>query len=98
MMMVSVQLIIFLLENTTDGKLKSAAVKKAAERFGITVKIVSRIRSKATSCADLSKMPSSLRKSYKGNSGRPKYDIKVIHSKSEGMSYEIKRYFSVVEL
>ena len=47
------ELYLYLLENTTNGKLRRGAVLDAADKFGVHVRTVGRIRAKAKAAETL---------------------------------------------
>lgn len=83
----------FLLENSTDGKLKRGAVKRASELFGISLRTVGRIRARANACDDRAAVVKSLRKKYKGRSGRRKYDTRKLHEKVRACPIKLRGTF-----
>ncbi len=56
------ELYLYLLENTTNGKLRRGAVQDAADKFGVHVRTVGRIRAKVKSCKDSESVVKSLKK------------------------------------
>ena len=84
----------FLLENTTNGKLRHGVVQEAAEKFEVCRKTILRIRARAKSADDPGKVVASLKKRREGRVGRKRYPVQVLHDKVRAVPLRMRGTFA----
>ena len=73
----------YLLENTTDGKLRRGAINDAAIKFGVNRKVITTIRRRASKATSPSELQNAIERRSKKNAGRKPMPISLLQKKVE---------------